>query len=83
MENLNHQTRRCRQRHSIKENSKPKDDPAPRYPATKDPEGEPVVGEVEPNWMGSGGEYVGNLLDSQQPTTGIGHLFIASVNIAY
>jgi hypothetical protein len=76
-------TRGCSQRHCHQRNSKPKDDPAPRYPTTKDPEEEPVVGEVEPNWMGSGGECVGNLLDSQQPTTGISHLFIAPAIITY
>jgi hypothetical protein len=47
-------------------------DPAPIIPAAIEAVGDPVDGEVEPHRMGSGGEYVGNRIDAQQPTTSIG-----------
>ena len=40
--------------------------PTPPNPAPSDPD--PVVGEVEPDSTGSGGEYVWNILTPQQPT---------------
>jgi hypothetical protein len=57
----------------------PEDDPAPPEPAHADPtlpepafiesDVDPVVGDVEPNGTGSGGEYVGNRITHPTATT--------------
>ena len=62
---------------AVDEDPEPEEDPAPADPApiilaAIEAVGDPVDGEVEPHRMGSGGEYVGNRIDAQQPTTRIG-----------
>jgi hypothetical protein len=63
---------------------KPEDDPAPPEPAHVNPtlpepafidsDVDPVVGDVEPNGTGSGGEYVGNRITHPTATTRSGRV---------
>jgi hypothetical protein len=61
--------------------SETESDPSPPDPTSKETYEEPVVGEVEPNSMGSVGEYIGNLLIPQQPTTRVGRRICSLVTL--